>query len=100
MTIYYSFAPHVAFLLQEPSEKDLEGQPTFFVAHLKKSDIMVLNGTGVFVGETLAAGPQSAREIADTLSEVFEVDPAEILGDIQTFLDSMMSKDFLVSEEK
>lgn len=100
MTTRYSFAPHVAFFLQEPSEQELEGQPKFFIADLKNSDIMVLNGTGVFVGEALTAGPQSAKEIAETLSELFEVDPSEILEDIQAFLDNMMSKGFLVSEEK
>ena len=61
----------------------IEGQA--FVMDARESTLYSFNGTATFIWKELAAG-RSPEEIAESLAEAYDVEPAEARADVREFL--------------
>ena len=65
---------------------------TGVLLHLETKFYYTLNATGVEVWKALTDGPKTEREIADKISQEFEVDVATAHTDVSGVLETMLSE--------
>ena len=65
---------------------------TGVLLHLETKFYYTLNATGVEVWKALSGGPKTEREIAERISQEFEVDVATAHTDVSGVLETMLSE--------
>ena len=82
--------PEVAF-------REIEGE--ILLIHPESNELFVINETGKKIWELLQKG-ESESAIISQLSEAYYVSEAEIAKDLTIFLEALLRKKFVASEEE